>query len=433
MKSITNKNDFWLYGYYILMLAVYLSWDSSESVPGPLLRLAYFGAVLVPVFFWRHTWLPAVIVLFNSLALNGYGSSYLPAVYYTYIAGIIVGLFFMRNDKRERLEIPVCLLLIVFISTIRNIFDGLSIERVTTVGFVTILLLLGVCKNDLYQRTIFEQSLIIISLVLSLSFFLYGGNHTSNVVGYDEERTSFSDINYVACIIGFGVLLTMVKLLNEKHLSFLARLFYIVVVFLSVVSLFLNASRGSILALGLGTAIIIFMSRVSVWWKVFYGIFLAVFLVFLYTNHYMDLLFYRITFDDTGRSNIWLAKWKAFMQSDILTGFLVGHGFTGGRLLGSKYGGVAFHNDFLAFFMEYGIIGLIPFLLFFFLPLIKSNRLNRDKVLAYTCYMFIVCLTLEPYAAGRLPFYAFWIYTYWLSKSNLNEIGSYEKNIVRSK
>ena len=93
-KVVINK-DFFVYLYYILLLAIYLSWSNFNAVPGPMVRLAYLGATIVPVLFWTRSWFAAVILLFSTLAQNSYSSSYLPSQDYTYLVVVIVALFFV--------------------------------------------------------------------------------------------------------------------------------------------------------------------------------------------------------------------------------------------------------------------------------------------------------------------------------------------------
>lgn len=408
-----------IYLYYILLLIIFLSWSNFDTVPGPFFRLAYFGATLVPVIVWRRSWLVAVIVLFFTLAKNGYSSSYLPAENYTYITAIIFTLFF--SYSKDRIKIPLCLILILAVPLLVNLLYQQNIEQISFAAFILFLLLYSINKNDEEQFLAFSQFFILACLVLSVSYLLYGQNFSTVYVGFEEERIGFSDINYVACIIGFGVILILIKLLNESHNSVFVKIVYIIIVFVELYTVFTNASRGSVLAIGASSLVLLFFSKTSFRIKIIVSIVIVGFLIFLYTNSYMDLLFYRIENDDssggTGRLLIWENKWSAYFNSNSIPKLLFGYGYTGGRQLGG-IATTAFHNDFLAFLVEYGVLGAIVYSSFILTPLIKSKKENKPLVLASLVYLIVVGFTLEPIAAGRFPFYAMWLYAYMASKLN---------------
>lgn len=279
--------------------------------------------------------------------------------------------------------------------------------------------MLCVKKNDKFQLSINTLIIISISFLLTLSYYLYGNNFSTEYTGFEDERTGFADINYVACIIGFGTLLAIIEFFKNKKIQLPYMVFLIVVILSSVIALLLNASRGSMLALGVGIAILILLSKRSMKVKIISILVLLIMGLYLYTNNYMDLLLYRINNDDSaggsGRIDIWMTKLKLWSESDSILNLIFGYGYVGGRKLG-VIGQVAFHNDFLAFLVEYGIIGLIIFIYFIIYPILKSNKENKAIVLACTAYLIVVCLTLEPFAAGRIPFYLFWMYIYYHSR-----------------
>ena len=417
-KVVINK-DFFVYLYYILLLAIYLSWSNFNAVPGPMVRLAYLGATIVPVLFWTRSWFAAVILLFSTLAQNSYSSSYLPSQDYTYLVVVIVALFFDRS--RNKIKTPLCLYLILIIPCVINIFQSYTIERISFATLMVVLLVLSIDKNDDKQWSMISLCYMVICLVLSVSYLLYGRNFSMLYSAeFGEERVGFSDINYVASIIGFGVLAMLVSLIHEPRKNVFKTVFYVVVIIIALITIFSNASRGSLLALGVGVIVLLLFSKISIGSKLIISILIIGCLIILYNNNYMDLLLYRIENDNstggTGRVDIWKNKWSAYASSSVIK-ILFGYGYIGGRQLG-QMNVMAFHNDFLAFLVEYGVVGLIIFMGFLATPIINSNKKNRPIVLASIAYLITVGLTLEPIAAGRLPFYGIWLYAYLASYQN---------------
>lgn len=405
-----NQNLIFL--YYILLLFIFLSWSNFNTVPGPIIRLIYLGAILIPVIAWKRSWLAPVIILFYTLAKNSYSSSYLPAENYTYITAIIFLLFF--SYSKDRIKIPLCILIILIVPFFINLIYHHNIEQISYTAFVVFLLLLSINNNDEKQLSIISLFFILACLILSISYLLYGKYFSMIYVGFEEERIGFSDINYVASIIGFSIILILIKLLYESYNNVFLKSFYIIIVFVELYTLFTNASRGSLLAIGAGVLVLLLFSKTSIKLKILISVAIIGFLVFLYTNSYMDLLFYRIGNDNTtggtGRVLIWEKKWAAFSTSESILKLLFGFGYVGGRQLSGVT--VAFHNDFLAFLVEYGVLGLFIIISFIVTPLIKSNKNNRPLVLASLVYLIAVEFTLEPIAAGRFPFYVIWLYSY---------------------
>ena len=422
MISYTNKKLYiYIFIYYILLLLLYISWSDIYSVPNGAIRIAYLIAVLIPVFLWDMKLVPAVIILFYSLALNGYTSSYLPVMEYSYIVPTLVGVFFVKRKSNNQLKIPSVLLLLFFISFTINGIKSFTIEDISITLFLIIVLSLYLKKDNIFQLSSLSLVIIILSFILSLTYFLYGSNFAIEYKEFGGERVGFADINYVGCIIGFGSLLAIMEFFKKKKTPLLYKLFLIITILISVIALFLNASRGSILALGVGFIVLVLLSKKSTTIKLISLCSFIILMVYLYTNNYMDLLIYRINTDDTGgsgRTDIWISKLNLWGQSESFSNLIFGYGYIGGRKLG-VLGQVAFHNDFLAFLVEYGIIGLCIFIYFIMYPIFGIYKENRAMVFACLSYLIVVCMTLEPFAAGRLPFYAFWLYIYYLSRTRI--------------
>ena len=70
---------------------------------------------------------------------------------------------------------------------------------------------------------------------------------------------------------------------------------------------------------------------------------------------------------------------------------------------------MGFHNDFLAIFCGYGILGLILFIyIIFIVPFANIQRSDRPILISLIVYLLIASLTLEPLASGNITFWAFY-------------------------
>ena len=133
------------------------------------------------------------------------------------------------------------------------------------------------------------------------------------------------------------------------------------------------------------------------------------FIVVLYNNQVLDLLIYRIQSDTgtgTGRTEIWGDKLSQHLDSISFLSAFFGRGFENTWKLGG-YGRdyIGCHNDFVAFFIEYGLIGIILFLLLIFYPLrVAKTKSLRSDILPLVAYLIVTCMTLEPFSMGYLPY-----------------------------
>ena len=118
----------------------------------------------------------------------------------------------------------------------------------------------------------------------------------------------------------------------------------------------------------------------------------------------------------SGRTNIWALKLLLFSEEPTYK-LLTGLGNRGGFMLG-YIGGYSFHNDFVAFFVSYGVIGfcLLVYMLLYPLCLVRRNKENKAIVTALTIYLLLCCMTLEPLNAGRLTYFYMYLFIYILAK-----------------
>lgn len=426
MQNTLDRRNIFIIIYYILLLALFLSWQNPNSVPGGASRIAYMIAVFAPVFIGNRRWLIApVVIVFFTLAKFGYTSSYMPAMWYTYVFAIIAALCLSKGygsfnmDKRKAILLLVSLF--VLSSSIDIITSGKPSDSTPTL-FVVILFVLAFNFGETLDYKALSYSFVVLSFTLSLQYLLMGVTFTDTVNTGGFEREGFKDINYSACIISLGVMVCLIHLFTVRFkenlkLSVLVCLTIVV----SMLALAQNASRGSFFSIAAFFAFLIIFSNSKVGDKILIVSILALLLFLLYGNGYFDLLEYRLANDDrTGsRYYIWANKMSDFdRKSNVLT-LLFGVGLQGGRDLG---GGNSTHNDFLSFFLYYGIVGFLLFIAFMIFPFLKANRGNKGLVAAGTIGIAAISFTLEPFAKGMIPYYGFWLYLLVLGKIRKEQI-----------
>lgn len=423
MKSANYKNSFFVV-YYLLLVMLFMSWTDFHSVPGAIVRLLYLAALLVPVYFFNKRMLPAVMALFLSISTHGFTSSYMPAMMYTYVVLMPIGLVFFKPlsfaDKKDVLRLLFILFLYI---TVVNFLTSFEFHGISEALIIALCMLCYIDMRDEDLLHIMSGSFMIASLALSFSFLVWG-DQVGSVMMYEEERAGFHDINYSSCVVSLGCIAAVIELFNKSK----NKLFFILCVAtlaLSFVALLLNASRASLLSVALVFVLMAFTSKTRVIYKLIIVAVVAYGLWFLYTNEFFAILEKRMEMESgggSGRFDIWRIKFHAFFNESNFLQLLFGWGYTDGRNLEiSKLRTLGFHNDYLAFLVEYGIIGGIMFMYMFFYPLWYSfkKRNNFYLVGAISAGLFVICFTLEPFAAGRIPFFFFWIYMMWWAKIKL--------------
>ena len=241
--------------------------------------------------------------------------------------------------------------------------------------------------------------------------------YTISVGDQDFERLGWADPNYFSCIIGIGLLLSFYNLLNwqtarpkvEKYL-------YIASSLLSLFVVITSASRGAAFAILGSILMMLLMSNIRLGRKVGAIIICLVIFFFAVKIGYFDMLFSRLAADDGTAGNrtlIWEAKWEGFISNDLFHQ-LFGLGIDKGRKLG--FGQIqGFHNDYLAFLVCYGFVGLLLFLVVLLYPIFKSRK-SKPLIVPLIAYLLLVCVSLEPFTSGSLVYYYFYLYVLLVSR-----------------
>lgn len=261
-------------------------------------------------------------------------------------------------------------------------------------------------------------------MALAISF-IYLTNYKDFLVIYSRadsgvERGGWSDPNYLGCTVGMGVMAALVLLMNRATSNFFYRLLGILTVCISVIAMVLMASRGALLSLALGVFYLVLMSRTSKKNKIVVIACLIGFTLYLMNSSYVELLQYRLSTESNdggnGRFWIWQFKLDAFFNSGTIFNFLFGYGYNGALYLGDR-GYWAIHNDFVALLCDYGLVGLSLFLYMLYYPIKITNNENKVIVIALLLYLILCCCSLEPFSAGRLPFFGFYLFILCIAKS----------------
>ena len=191
----------------------------------------------------------------------------------------------------------------------------------------------------------------------------------------------------------------------------------------SIPVMLLMGSRGALVCVVASVLVQLMFSKAKKIWKVLLVILGIGFLYYLYANEYFDLLEHRFEAEDGTGSNrllIWAMKYYTFIYNASLGDVVFGIGKDRGigitPILGEN--NVGFHNDFLAFFVSYGIIGLAFFVALILRPLRKMKWQSpyRTAVIANSAFLILGSMTIEPFFIGVYPLYAFLFYTLLLTK-----------------
>ncbi len=416
-----NKNTFVIV-YYIILLLILSFRQDTKAEPPMVLRLAYLFAVLLPCLFSKSISYPAILTVFLTIGHYGYAYSYMP--YMTYIYGILtLAMTFVLSMRHRMLkgdQPPFLVLFTVYIFLV-DLIASYGNPQTHIIEDVTWCFVMLLCffffSEGKYENTRHQLSVAfaLTSTLLSLYFLT---NRTTFVrdYGYESglERSGWADPNYFGMVIGMGTVMAIIKVLDKKwrHLALLEKALYIVTVIITIPTLILNASRGSIISLLSSLVVLVVLSKAKMGYKVVLVLLAVIGVVLLYQNQYFELLEYRIANEEgtmSGRTIIWKEKLEAYLQGDLMQ-LLFGYGFTAGFNITGRACG--FHNDFLAFLVDYGIVGvgLLLNMLYYPFKIMSRKSHSRPVVLALTTFLVTCMLTLEPFTHALLAFFTLYFF-----------------------
>ena len=164
-----------------------------------------------------------------------------------------------------------------------------------------------------------------------------------------------------------------------------------------------GAKRGNIIAAAIPLAII-FYSMIRTYKRNLFKIllsFVAIIILSYYVNKWIvtnDYLMYRIEQTMEGQSShrdeIYTEAWQLWSTSDNTTNMVIGYGFDG--TLNNMSNGHYAHNDWLEILVDYGLIGILSYLLIFF-SIIKNIIRTKEtdiKLILLACFSIWFLKTL---------------------------------------
>lgn len=410
-----------LIAYYSVLVLVLISWSNPTSLPPTPLRLIFLVSVLAPLFLKARELFFVVFFFFVILSGSNHAVSYMPATGPYLAISAVIGALVFKPLNTIQLSLPKSFLALTLLVIINDLFASGRVSPLFYSLFLTI-----VISYFFISRSLDEQieavkiSFVLLTIILSVEYFIWGSQFSTTVMVRDQdfERLGWSDPNYFSCVLGFGTLLSFSEIINKEQKGKKYILFYFAAIALSTYVIIATASRGAVVALIISFALLVLFSERRVGGKVIFLLLSLAFVFLFFKSGLLDLLFGRFAADDGtagDRTIIWATKLKAFFEHDGLPIFF-GCGLDQGRQLGfSKPQG--FHNDFLAFLVCYGVLGLVLFLLILMYPVFYKGA-NKRVIIPYISYIAAICMSLEPISSGNLIYFYFYIYIIMLCRRN---------------
>lgn len=418
MFKISNSNI--LYFYYGILLLVLMSWTNTNNAPITTFRILYIAALLFPLLFVDKGYTPIVFTIFATITLHGYSFSYMPTDTLLY-DGLFLILILAHSKKRKAAinEVPSYLWVLLFVVPMINIIMNFDADSISQSLLALVLLLILVPLNDERYVPYLYFSFTLISIVLSIFYFTAAKQFTDFYFDSGIERSSWMDPNYMSTVMGMGVITAILALIDKKSKQRLLKFFYIVSIGVSIMVMIMLASRGGLLATVAAMLYLLLFSKVQRKYKWIGTIALVGFLVLIYNSGYFELLQYRLTDEgnlDRGsnRFDYWELKLREYFNEPSILTQIFGIGYRKSLVLGSSFN-IGFHNDFIAFLVQYGVIGLILLLTMLISPITKASVFKRETI-ACVIYLAFCGFTLEPLSSGRLSYYFFYLLIIVLSR-----------------
>lgn len=424
-----------LFLYYLMFVVAMVTWTNVALAPPLPVRIAFLVAVLYPGLNDVRGLLVAALTCFWSIATYGYAYSYMPTMPYIYVFALTLALWMFWDRHRSitsRLlggenSMPFFFLIYVWLS---DAYTESSLGNTAYILLTMTMLTPFVPVVNRRTVTYFSLSFMTVTIVLSYYLIITRDLFTYGAAAFttDLDRPGWTDQNYLGLVIGMGASVAITCMMKSKLYRWYFIALCIVTFSISIPVLLMLASRTALMALVASVVIQLMFSK----WKKKYKFVLilaaAAFLYYLYANEYFDLVEKRIEADDGSGSNrmyIWEKKIHGFFANDSLVELIFGVGKDRGIGISTILGlnNVGFHNDFLAFFVCYGLVGLGFFTCMLFRPLFKARRHTPyfTAVYANFFYLLIGSLLIEPFSMDMYPFYAFLFYTMLLTKIKVLE------------
>ena len=402
--------------YYGLMFLILISWHNPFATPPELLRILYLLALLGPLTIKQPKLLAIIIPAFYAISNYSCFISYMRNQVLIYLAFPILALFLHSYGKTDKTSI---IFLVFFIITAANNFvNSMKFESISSCCLLVFLWFKFVPNSVNSYAHIFSYAFAIMSLTLSIIFIVGGSAFQMDFGAGGFERTEWMDPNYFGCIVGIGIMASMIEILYNRILKIPERILFLLTIGISFYVLILNGSRGALLATGMSLFLLLIGNGQKMSKKLLIICSFSIFIYILYMSGTFDFLLYRIELDSgrggSGRTYIWQTKMMAFSNQLSVFEQLFGIGYKNGMALGFGFSR-GFHNDYIAILVEYGVFGLMVFIGMLLSPLRKSC--NKVIVLSIIVYVAMASSTLEPISGGMIVYFGFLFYACMIGRS----------------
>ena len=402
--------------YYLFLFILQTPLFGSVSVPSEPIRLGYLFLLVFPIYIYDKSYLPIIVFAAYSISKFGTAITLMPTEIWYYPPIFILLMFPFYGKQYKKMSYPSSVIILLILVLIVDFCATMSIND-NFCCFLILILLSYYCfpqiDNDVYID-VFSYMFVVISVILSFELLFAGSQFVDNYGYTDLNRVVWADPNYLGCVIGMGAIASIVLL--TRHKSTVIKLCISISLMIIVMTLVKNSSRGALLAATCGVSVILMGRGFKIWQKIIIMAIAVVFIVLIYNYGYFELLEYRLENDSgggSGRASIWEKKLDVYFNDSSVFQMIFGRGYDNGIAVGFSYR-KAFHNDFVAFLVEYGLIGFLAFIGMLLSPL-RRVHFKNSIVLGGTVFLMITCMTLEPFTLGMSIYYIFWLYVFMYS------------------
>lgn len=290
---------------------------------------------------------------------------------------------------------------LIFLLTVSIFGFFIHITTITDTGFIASIVLALLLLRCIASYSEENFRLFIFYIVLSATVsIIFSFTHYNDLVsdfyttsGY-VNRLRWKDSNYISFFIG---IVSLISLFLYKKNKENVKLFYLISFVVFVVAICLLLSRGTILFLIISLTYYFRKSifRLS---TVKYYILIALLLWVPYQMGFFDSVIERFLSEDfatgSGRINIWRQGIDTFFNKDLFV-ILFGAGANQASTMAVS-GDINWspHNNYLEILYNYGIFGLIIFVLFF-MSLFFTSKTNEKQTMLV--YIILSCITIVPF------------------------------------
>lgn len=409
--NTVQKNSFTLYyyiyyGFLLLFVSYFQNFDYHFGIE---YRMAFLCALVIPCILKDINWIAPCITLFYIVSSSGIGYSIMPTDMYIYAIVSILVFIFSKYKHLSQNRTPLIWVLLLLWMLLVDFLTSFRIED--SFYCMIFLMLIGrstdfhlLCKQPIIRYSFIFATLALSILILMNKEMLY---ISMNYQG-DMQRVKINHLNYSSMTMAIGTIFSVLCFLRKKEKLFI-KVASVVTFSVSIIAMSFLGSRGAILDIIVALIFVLLVHDIKKKYKVLIVIAFILGTMYLYQKGYLDILIYRmendVTGDGSGRGEIWDRKLSAFFSGDILNQ-IIGYGFDGGHYLGGEFRFC--HNDFIAFLVEYGYVGLILFASFLLYPVrlaFKNDRKYLSEVIILMIFLVTACFTLEPISNAQLSFF----------------------------